>query len=339
MTRRFRHGLVLGKFYPLHTGHSALIRSASAQCDRVTVQVLASSVESIPLDVRADWVREEHPACRVVAAMDEAQVHFGSAAAWDAHMLIIESLLDERVDAVFTSDAYGAELGRRLGAEWVQVDPGRAATPVSGTSVRADVEGHWWALPAPVRAWFTRRAVVVGAESTGTTTLTRALAEHYRTLCVPEFGREWSEVRPGGLAAPWHTTEFDLVAREQAHIEGEAARRAPRPLLICDTDALATTVWHERYLGTSSPSVIALAKAQQPGLYVLTRDDIPFFQDGMRDGEHVRSWMTQRFREVLVGQPAPWIEVSGSHESRVDAAVAAIDTLIATPFVLADPLG
>nr|WP_306239337.1 hypothetical protein [Ornithinimicrobium cryptoxanthini] len=24
---------------------------------------------------------------------------------------------------------------------------------------------------------------------------------------VPEFGRDWSRERPGGLGAPWHTAE------------------------------------------------------------------------------------------------------------------------------------
>ncbi len=169
---------MLGKFYPFHAGHQALVRAAAARCERVTVQVLASSVESIPLDVRAAWVREEHPDVRVVAAMDEAEVDFDSPAAWDAHMPLIRDLLDEPVDAVLTSDPYGEELARRLDASWVQVDPGRVGTPVSGTAVRADVAGHWWALPSPVRAWFVRRVVVVGAESTGTTTLSHALADH-----------------------------------------------------------------------------------------------------------------------------------------------------------------
>ena len=328
MAKRFRHALVLGKFYPLHAGHSALVRAASAQSDRVTVEVLASSVESIPLDVRAGWVRDEHPECRVAAAMDEAEVDFESAAAWDAHMPLIEAVLDEPVDAVFTSDEYGAELAGRLHATWVQADPGRAATPVSATAVRADVAGHWWALSAPVRAWFTRRVVVVGAESTGTTTLARALAERFETLWVPEFGREWSEIRPGGLVAPWHKTEFDLIAREQARLEDEGARVVPRPLLICDTDLLPTAVWHERYLGTRASSGEALAKERVPDLYILTGDEIPFVQDGLRDGEHVRGWMTGRFRELLAAQPAPWIEVSGARHGRLHAASAAVETLM-----------
>ncbi len=337
--KEFRHGLVLGKFYPFHAGHQALVRAAASRCERVTVEVLASSVESIPLDVRATWVREEHPDVRVVAAMDEAEVDFASAAAWDAHMPLIEGLLDRPVDAVLTSDTYGEELARRLGATWVQVDPGRVATPVSGTAVRADVAGHWWALPAPVRAWFVQRVVVVGAESTGTTTLATDLAAHYATGWVPEFGREWSEVRPGGLDPPWRTGEFDLIAREQSRQEDEAARRSPRPLLVADTDALATTVWHERYLGSASQSVERLAKQRVPDLYLLTGDEIPFVQDGMRDGEHLRPWMTGRFREVLAAQPAPWVEVDGPPQERLRRAVELVDALLLRGRPLADPLG
>lgn len=322
--RRFRHGLVLGKFYPFHAGHQLLVRAASAQCERLTVQVLACSAETVPLDVRVALVREEHPEVDVVGGMDEAEVDFDSPAAWDAHMEVITALLDEPVDAAFTSDAYGAELARRLGATWVQVNPDRAALPVSGTAVRSDVAGHWWALSAPVRAWLARRVVVVGAESTGTTTLSLDLAAALGSGWVGEFGREWSAERPGGLSAPWHTAEFDLVAREQARREDEAARHTPVPWLVCDTDALATSVWHERYVGGTSPSVQAFAESRPPTLYVLTSDDVPFVQDGMRDGEHLRGWMTARFREVLDAQTVPWLEVRGSREERVAQVLAAL---------------
>ncbi|NUT96297.1 MAG: adenylyltransferase/cytidyltransferase family protein, partial [Saccharothrix sp.] len=56
----FDHALVLGKFYPPHRGHHHLIRSAAARSERVTVAVLASSVESIPLESRVAWLRAEH---------------------------------------------------------------------------------------------------------------------------------------------------------------------------------------------------------------------------------------------------------------------------------------
>lgn len=336
------HALVLGKFYPPHAGHLALIRAAQARSDRVTVQVLTSSAETLPGELRAAWLREELPAAHVVHGVDDHPVDYADPAAWDAHLEVIRGLLDAPVDVVVTSDSYGAELARRLDARWHRVDPGRQQTPVSGTAVRADPGRYWWALPAAVRAWFVRRVVVTGAESTGTTTLAQDLTDHYGLPTVAEFGREWTVQRPGGLDAPWHTAEFDLVAREQARREDEAARRTPRPLLVCDTDVTATTLWHERYLGHPSPSVVALAEVRVPDLYLLTGDEIPFVQDGLRDGEHVRHAMQQRFREELARREqqngVPWVELRGSRTERLAAATALVDDLVRHPRALAEPL-
>jgi NadR type nicotinamide-nucleotide adenylyltransferase len=337
---RHGHGLVIGKFYPFHAGHQALVRAATSSCDRVTVEVMAHVVESIPVDVRVGWVQAEHPTARVVAAPDDHEVDFDSPEVWDLHMKVIESHLDGPVDAVFTSDAYGEEMARRLGATWVQVDPGRASTPISGTAVRADVAGSWWALPTPVRAWFTKRVVVLGAESTGTTTLADALGAHYATTVVPEFWREWTGRRPGGLTAPWHTAELDLVAHEQASLEDAAAAAAPRPLLVCDTDVLATALWHERYVGRPSPSVRALADGRPAAaLYVLTGDEVPVVQSGLHDGEHGRAWMQARLREELAARGVPWIEVRGSRDERLSVATTAVDEVVAEGWRLADPVG
>ena len=339
---RFEQGLVVGKFYPPHAGHLHLVATALRRCERVQVQVLASSAESVPGELRAAWLREELPGADVVTALDDHPVDYADPAAWEAHVAVMRSLLDEhdvgRVDAVFTSDAYGAELAERLEAQWVQVDRGRATVPVSGRAVRADPAGHWWALPAAVRAHLAVRVVVVGAESTGTTTLSRDLAERFGAPWVPEHGREWCEVRPGGLAAPWHSAEFDLIAREQSRTEDAAARTARSPLVVCDTDALATAVWHERYVGHRSPTVEALAASRVPDLYLLTGAEVPFVQDGWRDGEHVRLAMHERFREVLAAQPAPWLEVTGSPEQRLEVATAAVERLPLRGRRLSDPL-
>lgn len=334
----FRRGLVLGKFYPLHAGHSNLIRTALRQCDEVVVEVLGASVESIPLETRAGWLREEHPSATVVAAMDDAPIDYQDPAVWDEHMRVIEGLLPGPVDAVFSSDSYGAELADRLGAQWVNVDPGRTDTPISGTAVRADVAASWWALGPAVRSWLAPRVVVVGAESTGSTTLAEALAERFGTLWAPEYGREHSVTREGGLETPWRSDEFDLIVDRQIALEHDALRLVPRPLLVCDTDVLATALWHERYVGEPAPRILARADAHRPALYLLTGDEIPFVQDGTRDGEHIRHAMQQRFREELARRDVPWLEVRGSVEERVEQAVPAVEAAVGRALTFADPL-
>jgi len=336
---RTAHGLVLGKFYPLHAGHSHLIRTALSQCARVTVQVLASHQESIPLDTRVAWVREDHPGAHVVGAMDDAVVDYASEAAWAEHMAVIEAHLDAPVDAVFTSDAYGAELARRLGARWVQVDPGRHEVPVSGTAVRANPAAHWHHLSAVVRRDLAARVVVTGAESTGSTTLARALGARLGVPWVPEYGRDYTLERPGGLEAPWYAQDFDHIASVQRVWEERALRTTPRPLVICDTDILATALWQERYLGGHATRLREQARDHTPALYLLTGDEIAWEDDGSRDGREIRHAMQERFREALADSGVPWVELRGSVDERVEQALVWIDREVRRHLTFSPPLG
>ncbi|MFG2299048.1 AAA family ATPase [Streptomyces sp. NPDC048603] len=353
---RYVHGLVLGKFYPPHAGHHHLVRTARRQCARLTVLVCASSVESVPLADRVAWMREEHPEADVVGAVDDVPVDLLDPAVWDAHMAIFRAAVPGPVDAVFTSEDYGAELARRFGAEEVLVDPGRTRYPVSGTAVRADPAACWEYLSAPVRAALARRVVVLGAESTGTTTLSRALAGHYRarggvwarTGWVPEYGRRHSEEKLAALRtvdpeadwadAEFGTEEFPVIARRQDADEEREARLGS-PVLICDTDSFATGIWHERYLGCRSPEVEEIAARRPRDLYLLTHHEgVPFEDDGLRDSPGLRPWMTDRFEEELTRTGRRFLVVRGSEQERLRTAVEAVDTLLAEGPRFADPL-
>ncbi len=345
-----RHGLVIGKFYPPHEGHALLVRAAVAGSERVTVLAMASSVESILLETRVAWLREIHPDVRVLGTMDDVRVDYEDDGVWEAHVALMrEALAGDAVDAVFTSEPYGEELARRLGARHVSVDPPRAAAPVSGTAVRKDPVKHWHRLAPCVRAWFVRRLVIVGAESTGKSTLAAELASRLSTQWVPEYGREYTEVKLAELrraradapveALKWSSADFEAVAREQQAQE-DAAARGSGPLLICDTDAFATGVWHERYMNLRSLAVEALGADGDSRLYLLTHpDDVSFEQDGLRDGDHLRQWMTQTFVERLTQTKRRWQWLRGGREERVAAALSAAQRWLAEGWRLAAPLG
>jgi nicotinamide riboside kinase len=146
---------------------------------------------------------------------------------------------------------------------------------------------------------------------------------------VPEYGRTFCEQRLAQEPTiDWRTDDFVNIARRQQADEDAAARRGGR-LLVCDTDALATSIWHERYLGTTSAQVARLAAGRSYALYILTGDDIPFVQDGTRDGEHIRAWMTERFRQALAARIEPWIEVRGTRHERLATACTRVDHLLA----------
>lgn len=167
---------------------------------------------------------------------------------------------------------------------------------------------------------------VLGAESTGTTTLAKSLAKHYKTAWVPEYGREYCEKNNKLENDTWTSEEFEHIAATQNQLEDEYLLRAHN-ILICDTNAFATNLWHERYMGYMSPSVKKLADTRAYNLYILTDVDIPFVQDGTRDGESIRHDMHKRFVEELQKQKTPFIIVSGSRSKRISDSVRVIDTI------------
>lgn len=59
-------------------------------------------------------------------------------------------------------------------------------------------------------------------------------------------------------------------------------------------------------------------------LYLLTGDEIPFVQDGLRDGEHIRRKMHQWFIETLDKQTCPWLLVTGTPDQRLQQALTAV---------------
>jgi HTH-type transcriptional repressor of NAD biosynthesis genes len=375
MDVRYSHGLVLGKFYPPHEGHHRLVETAAACCDQVTVVVLAAATESIPLADRVAWMRAAHARqrqVRIVGDRDDQPIDFGDETAWAAHTALIEAVVargtieagfppaEACVDAVFTSESYGDELGRRLGAVHVPVDPARSEIPVSGSAVRADIVGGWRWLRRPVRAGLALRVVVLGAESTGTTTVSREIAAALAarggvwaaTGWVAEYGRAYTEEKLAALAvqaaaagrrAPtmldlcWTDGDFLSIAERQ-NADEDAAAAAGSPVLVCDTDAFATSVWYERYMGSRHEEVEEIGDRRRHTLYLLTDPEgVPFEPDGIRDGEHLRSWMSGRFVERLEETGRPWLALPGSRSERLARAMDAIDRLVARGWPFAVP--
>lgn len=320
---KFKNGLVIGKFYPPHKGHKYLIDTAQSQCEEVTVIVCWKRSEDIPGHLRATWIKKIHPHARVLL-IEDTKLADDDSQGWAQYTL---DILGYTPDAVFTSESYGDPYALYMNTVHVLVDKERTHIPISGTKVRSNPLAYSEFLEPCVRAHFVARVVVLGAESTGTTTLARDLAKHYRTIWVPEYGRFYSE---GKLTSPeagsWRSEEFETIATAQNAAENALAE-CSNGLVICDTDAFATGVWHERYMGTRSPKVEQIADAIKHDLYILTNVDIPFVQDGTRDGEAIREGMHKTFIERLESTGRKHILVQGTPEQRLQAAVKAITGL------------
>lgn len=321
-----RRGVVIGKFFPPHRGHKFLIDTALSQVDHFDVLICVHPEQNISGGLREQWLKEIHPSAHVRQIED-----FGdddNSERWATYTI---SILGYLPDVVFSSENYGEPYARFMGCRHVMVDRERLQVPISARAIRARPLRYWEFMEPCVRAYFVKRVCVVGAESTGTTTLAQDLAAHYQTVWVPEYGREYCEkMQAAGVDLwnyQWRTEEFVKIALAQQEHEDRLACDANR-VLFCDTDALATCIWHERYLGSKSSQVEQISSARRYNFYFLTDSDIPFVQDGVRDGENIRQWMTGRFAEELGLRNVAWRKLSGSREERLARAIEVVDGLL-----------
>lgn len=327
---RFARAVVAGKFYPPHQGHHLVIDTALAQSDALTVLLCVKPTDRIDGELRRRWLSEMHPRAEIRIIDDHYDEQ--DSALWARNTI---DWLGGAPDAVFASESYGEAYAREMGAAYVAVDPNRERVPCSGTRVRADCFAEWEFLSPPVREWFAFRVCVLGAESTGSTTLAKALAAHYETEWVEEYGREYSWLKLDRGERVWRSAEFVTIAREQNRRENAAARRANR-ILIADTNAFATILWHRRYMSRDSVAVAAEAMRGRCDLYLLTGDEIAFEPDGIRDGEAIRHRMHHWFVAELERQSVPWIELRGDRSERLAVSVATIDRRLHAVAGLAD---
>ena len=319
-------GVTVGKFYPFHKGHDYLITQAKAQVDQQVVILGYKPEQAISGEIRANWIKQMHPDVEVILGLEDIP---NDSKLWADRTL--DLLNGRQPDVAFTSEDYGDEWAEFMGCKHVAIDPNREKNPISGSDLRDNLGKHWDMLTRPVKAHFAKRICCIGVESSGTTTLAQKLAEHYQTVWIPEYGRwYWEGRRYLTDQEIWDTYEFVKIAEGQIRWEDDLLLRANR-LIVADTDAMATHVWHKRYIGDYSPEVEAVADSREYDLYLLTEPDFGFVQDGTREGEHIRMNMHNWFIEELTLKNRPFIRVTGSHEHRMAQAIEAINRLLVFP--------
>lgn len=166
---------------------------------------------------------------------------------------------------------------------------------------------------------------VVGAESTGKTTLVAQLEAALRgrghdAVKVQEYLREFCD-----------TQRRTPRADEQAAIAAEQTRRidaaaAAHEIVVADTTALMTAVYSELLFADTSLHAMALAAHRRCDLTLLTALDLPWQPDGhQRDGEHVRAPVDAIVRRQLALSGIGFGVIAGFGDARLQAALAAVD--------------
>lgn len=147
-----------------------------------------------------------------------------------------------------------------------------------------------------------KKIAVIGAESTGKSTLCEQLARHFQTTFTTEFARDYLP------SIQRNYTEEDLliIAKEQRRLETEALKHA-KQFLFCDTDIMNIRVWSEVKFGRCSTELLFLSGTQDYDTYILLLPERPWIQDSLRENPdlEVRKQLTQYYLEYALSFDKP----------------------------------
>jgi len=164
-----------------------------------------------------------------------------------------------------------------------------------------------------------KRIALIGAESTGKTTLCRSLAMCYNTLWVPEYAREFV----AGSSKETSLDDIVTIAHKQLEHENELVALANK-LLFVDTEFILAKVWCEDIYGNVPTWIEEQISTHQYDLYLLTNNDLPWVPDPVRFNPQRRDYFYQLYLKELTNRQLPFEIISGRYEMRLYNATQAL---------------
>ena len=184
-----------------------------------------------------------------------------------------------------------------------------------------------------------KKIVIIGPESTGKSSLCKELAAHYNTIWVEEYAREY--LLKNGTAYSYENL-LDIakgqVAREELAVDrwsltetnsSEQRTTNNDQRVFIDTDMYVMKVWCEFVFEKCHHWILNRIVERKYDLYLLCNIDLPWVKDELREYPDLvsRQKLYHHYKDIMVNQTVPWIDISGNYEERFEKAIAAVDKL------------
>ncbi len=326
-----------GSFDPLHKGHVNNIIKAASMCKRLFIVIsYAKGRELLPLSsvFRSIYQLTSHlENVSVLTLEDSAASKLAyNDHCWNDGAQKIKEKIEQKIDVVFCgSDYQGKKIFERLYPESEIYYFDRSIIPISSTEIRRNPLAFWDYLAPTVKAFFTKRVLIIGSESTGKSTLTQNLALLYNTNFVEEVGRETCALAGGENFMNFEDLVTNLLRQKDK--EMKALMNANR-ILFLDTDAL-TTKFYANFLlldETEKTKCNALADAiadlHRFDLILFLEPSVAFIQDGTRNEkiESNREFFSNQIKELFIEKNIEFVSIDGNYSERFEKARALIES-------------
>ncbi|MBN1185553.1 MAG: AAA family ATPase [Bacteroidales bacterium] len=311
-------GLTLGKFAPLHKGHQYMIEKAIEETDHVIVVMYdAPETTNIPLNMRANWIRQLYPEVEVIEGWGSPS-DMGDIPEIKRiqETYILGVLKGRKITHFYSSEFYGDHMSKALGAINREIDRERAVVPVSGTLIRENAFKYRQFITPVVYKDLITNIVFLGAPSTGKTTLAESLAKHFNTVWMPEYGREYWDIHQNNR----RLTLEQLAEIAEGHLEREEkCLLEANKYLFTDTNAITTYMFSLYYHGKVHEKLVRMAKdiEDRYDIVFLCDKDIPYDDTFDRSGEANREYFHEEIISDLKSRGIGYTILSGTLDERM----------------------
>ena len=163
---------------------------------------------------------------------------------------------------------------------------------------------------------------IIGAESTGKSTLSAYLAQNFNAVLIPEFAREYCYT-----INPHPGLEDIHIIGEQQIKEFDLSLDSSK-IVVFDTSLITSLIWMYDKYGVSDLNFHQKYLAQKFDLTLLCYPDIGWQHDPLRQDPERQAEIHQFYVNYLLQNNKKFQIISGSYENREEIAKKMVQSLI-----------
>lgn len=129
-----------------------------------------------------------------------------------------------------------------------------------------------------------KKIAILGAESTGKTTLCMLLAKKYNTVFVNEHARDYfNKINIDGC----NINDLINIAKQQLRLEKETIKKATR-ILFCDTSLITIKIWSQLEFNQVPKFIANQINKNNYDYYFILNNEVPWIEDPLRKNKFSR---------------------------------------------------
>lgn len=333
---KYKVGMYGGSFNPLHLGHVDCIMKAASLCEELFIVISYSNLrDDVDVKIKYRWIyllTKHIGNVKIILLEDKVKEKSDyTKKYWEDDCKLVKDKIGKKIDVVFCGSDYDENSFWNVcykESEFVVFKRNK----YNSTEIRKNIYDHWEWLPKVVQPYYVKKVLLIGCESSGKSTLTINLANHYNTNYLEEVGRDLSEI--SGTDTMMISEDFTRILLEHKAKEMKVIQNSNK-VLFEDTDCLITKFFmdflEDKEVINNTKLAEAIASINRYDLILFLEPDVTWVQDGDRSEliAKNRKKYSDKIKRIYTQYGFDFKCISGDYLERYEKAIEYVDGILA----------